>query len=156
MHQKPLELPFKCQSCDKAFILEEALHYHQKMEHDYIIDSFECKYCFRKFFCKGSYQVHVRLFHEGSQNDLHLCEFCSDYANNVLDLVRHYKDCHELEKLPYFHCTDCDYFSKDIVETRQHRITEHKMEGEQKKCISVLVCMYLKNICKRWYRSALF
>merc|ERR1719219_863953 len=48
IHKKELvEPPFKCQVCDITFILEEALHYHQKVEHDFKIECFECKECLR-------------------------------------------------------------------------------------------------------------
>ena len=96
IHKKELvEPPFKCQVCDMSFILEEALHYHQKVEHDFKIECFECKECLRNFFCKGSYQVHIRIhLSEGGfqpKDELYLCEFCCDYANSVPDIVDHYK-----------------------------------------------------------------
>ena len=89
-HQQDLELPFKCTICESAFILEEALHFHQKMKHNHQIETFECKECSRTFFCKASYLFHKIKLHgtelEESNNELYLCQFCCDVAYSVSDL----------------------------------------------------------------------
>ena len=89
-HQQDLELPFKCTMCESAFILEEALHFHQKVKHNHQIETFECKECSRTFFCKASYIFHKTKLHgtelEESNNELYLCQFCCDVAYSVSDL----------------------------------------------------------------------
>ena len=116
-HQKDLEylskchiFPLKCHICEETFILEEALHYHQKVDHSQDIKSFECENCERKYFCKGAFQVHKSIAHSGwkphnanpnnahfiscqqeSIEDLILCQFCCDSAFSVPEIVRHHK-----------------------------------------------------------------
>ena len=89
-HQEDLELPFKCTMCESAFILEEALHFHQKVKHNHQIETFECKECSRTFFCKASYLFHKTKLHgtelEESNNELYLCQFCCDAAYSVSEL----------------------------------------------------------------------
>ena len=36
--------------CDENFILEEAMLYHQKMEHSHEVNSFKCELCEIEFF----------------------------------------------------------------------------------------------------------
>ena len=152
-HQKDLEylskchiFPLKCHICEETFILEEALHYHQKVDHSHDIKSFECENCERKYFCKGAFQVHKSIAHSGwkphnanpnnahfiscqqeSIEDLILCQFCCDSAFSVPEIVRHHKDFHELQALPYFLCEvdNCEFYSKKLSETGEHMKNLH-------------------------------
>ena len=76
-HKNDFELPLKCNTCHMTFILEEALHSHQKMEHFQEIKSFECKECQRKFFCKGSYFVHKSMHSNIKDGTIQVIKFQS-------------------------------------------------------------------------------
>ena len=53
-HEKDAELPSKCNICDAAFILGEALLYHQLTEHGHKIETQKCEECHLEFFSKGT------------------------------------------------------------------------------------------------------
>ena len=135
-HEKDVELPFKCHVCPEGvYLIEEALYFHQKLEHNHKIDLFECKLCNRTFYSKASFLVHRKLLHDQEQlqseisnDEPHFCQFCCHATESVSELIKHHKNYHELQRLPYFQCTECDYYSKLPTHTKEHLKTKHGID----------------------------
>ena len=135
-HEKNVELPFKCHVCPEgAYVIEEALYFHQKLEHNHNVDLFECKLCNRTFYSKASFLVHRKLLHDQEQlqseisnDEPHFCQFCCHATESVSELIKHHKNDHEVQRLPYFQCTECDYYSKFPTQTKEHLKTKHGID----------------------------
>ena len=117
-HDLETDLPFQCDKCKKQFILEEALNYHRKIEHECKIDLFECDSCHLKFFTKSSKYAHEILQHELSSSNLHFCSFCSEVCLTKREIIKHHQEIHTLLKLPFYLCDVCEFSSDKLLETK--------------------------------------
>ena len=115
-HDQVMEPPFVCSICDENFILEEALLYHQKIEHSQEIYVHKCEECQLDFFLKGIKTVHDVTYHDLPYAELIVCKFCSEVSESVNEILNHHQTYHEMNPLPFFKCT---YQSSETFDDHQ-------------------------------------
>ena len=95
-HSKEFQPPFKCDRCDKSFILGEALIFHQKCEHSQEIEVLKCEYCSSEFFTKATKSVHEKNHPDAPKSEIFICNLCFNGVTfSVNELVVHHESFHE-------------------------------------------------------------
>ena len=94
LKRHPEALKFRCDSCDKAFLLEEALEMHQVDFHGLRKTSeLRCLKCQSKFHSEKDMEKHDCFTHPPS--NLHKCPTCSKEFSDEHALMRHEHQCHQ-------------------------------------------------------------
>ena len=127
-HGMELNLPFMCKDCDVSFILEEALIYHQKREHSHEISTYKCDECQTEFFSHGYKTVHDMMYHNLSKSEMILCKYCPEIRQSIDEILEHHWTYHEMQKLPFFQCEMCDFYSTRRMQAVNHVKNEHNMD----------------------------
>ena len=127
-HEQDFELPYICTICEEKFILEEALLYHQKIEHSHEINMIQCSPCQTDFLSKGIKTIHDTTYHDLSKSEVFACKYCSEVSVTVNDILYHHQMYHEMLPLPFFHCGSCEFYSQKFAVTKKHVKREHRTD----------------------------
>ena len=148
-HLQGLELPFKCQQCDKSFFMQGLLGAHSRDEHKSELREccnicgksvsafklkihmrrhrgekpFKCKYCEYRAVEIGIVNKHIKLVHETHNLIKHICDICAKEFKNKDDLKKHLF----VHSKPSFQCNICNKFMKHRNTYRRHMVVQHKV-----------------------------
>ena len=64
----------------------------------------------------------------GTQKEVHFCQFCCEATNSIKNLVDHCTEHHEGQPLPYFLCTECNFHDKKLFVMKSHLQNEHGID----------------------------
>ena len=79
---------YKCDSCNRSFVIKSHLSYHNKKKCKIIHDPFSCEICHKTFNDKDSLDIH-RLVHLSKKE--HVCNICLKSFENLATLQEHRK-----------------------------------------------------------------
>ncbi len=83
--------------------------------------TFQCDQCNEKFKYEVTLSVHVRIYHEGSEESK--CDFCDNDFKKKSELIRHMMAVHEKQKVK---CPFCDRTLAKVSQMKMHVRSEHK------------------------------
>ena len=118
---------FKCDKCDKEYVIRQSKRYHMKQCHVPV----SCKLCTFQASDKKQLSYHVQRIHESNFRTFK-CDFCLYAARKKIDLNRHIIQVHLCQKasnpkdpcLPY-ECRICTASFKIKRSLFNHKIQEH-------------------------------
>ena len=126
---KDIDLPFKCGSCSKEFVLEDDLVAHTKTHY---------KKTWAKHWWKKFILMNDENDHEANRKHKYVCEQCDKRFSQKLHLESHLK-MHTRDK-PY-KCNICAFKSVYLSYLKLHMIRRHRNKSEfsEKKNLAKLV-----------------
>ena len=93
--------PYKCENCDKTFILKKLFNFHKK-NHCGAKSRFQCAHCNYNAAFKYNLSVHIKDKHIDTD---FVCNKCGNTFTNKRSCQRHVNHCGKTEKLT---CDQCD------------------------------------------------
>ena len=88
-HQKEEYAPYKCEDCEKTFLMSEEFNAHRINEHHKLdILKYSCQLCPCVFYEKSKFLVHENL--HGLNEKVFLCKCCNEGFTNRLEYMFHY------------------------------------------------------------------
>ena len=133
-------LPFKCDQCDKSFIIKSILSIHiQEMHKEKVRKC--CEICGASVRSNTDLKLHMRRRHTGEMP--FKCEYCDFRGVNISSVKRHTRLKHETHLLT-FHC--CDICGKQFK--TKANLKEHIPTHSDKRTFLCKICgKCLKNDC---------
>ena len=135
-----VNLPYKCDKCNKSFIIKSILSIHiQEMHKEKIRKC--CEICGASVRSNTDLKLHMRRRHTGEMP--FKCEYCDFRGVNISSVKRHTKLKHETHLLT-FHC--CDICGKQFK--TKANLKEHIPTHSDKRTFLCKICgKCLKNDC---------
>ena len=134
------DLPYKCDQCDKSFIIKSILSIHVQETHKEKIRKC-CEICGASVRSNTDLKLHMRRRHTGEMP--FKCEYCDFRGVNISSVKRHTRLKHETHLLT-FHC--CDICGKQFK--TKANLKEHIPTHSDKRTFLCKICgKCLKNDC---------
>jgi len=135
-----VDLPFKCNQCDKSFIIKSILSIHIQELHTEKVRKC-CEICGASVRSNTDLKLHMRRRHTGEMP--YKCEYCEFRGVNISSVKRHTRLKHETHLLT-FHC--CDICGKQFK--TKANLKEHIPTHSDKRTFLCKICgKCLKNDC---------
>jgi uncharacterized C2H2 Zn-finger protein len=135
-----VDLPFKCDQCDKSFIIKSILSIHIQEIHKEKVRKC-CEICGASVRSNTDLKLHMRRRHTGEMP--YKCEYCGFRGVNISSVKRHTRLKHETHLLT-FHC--CDICGKQFK--TKANLKEHIPTHSDKRTFLCKICgKCLKNDC---------
>ncbi|XP_038122596.1 zinc finger protein 624-like [Culex quinquefasciatus] len=120
-NQGEMDLPFKCDLCDKAYSGQTSLYAHYSVHPEY--HNFKCDQCPSGFFNKTRLNIHKKALHV-SKDDYLECNICNMRYKNQQVLRYHQK----LHAIRAYCCEFCGKSFETRERLRAHQYNKHAIQ----------------------------
>ena len=91
-----------CNDCDKYFGSNQAINYHQIIEHQQINLELPCSICDKTFKVEEGLDEHVRSVHTIKHVRCHMCHYKVVHDMDIASLYTRHPDTYEVNSCPFW------------------------------------------------------
>lgn len=115
------ERPFKCETCDDAFVSALKREFHIEQMHPEI-PPIRCEFCPKGFFRAHRLRIHA-VCHTGEKPNI--CEICGKCFSQAA-MLRYHQTTHEELKMKQFKCHECNRVFANPQNLKSHTESQHQ------------------------------
>ena len=140
--------PYKCDTCDKGFLIHEEMLLHQSIEHNTEHEEHQCSQCTLVYRNLKNFLLHQTTHDQNYERLQLICDICDTINKTKLEAAQHYWQCHpHARPVKWFICDKCDSAFNSRSEVREHYKTEHNDEYNRNARFK---CNECDNFLKGW------